>query len=105
MITPAPSHLLLSPDEFKLLHGALNRVAELSEADVRNLMPTIKLWPKGSFLLRAGDIAGQAGFIFTGALREYYVLADGTERTRSFSFSGDFTGPLSELLNGKPSPG
>ena len=92
------------PAELNALHAGLNRISPLSAADLAALTPlTRQIWPKGGVLLRAGDLAHQTGFILSGALREYWMLADGTERTRSFNLPGDFAGSLSDLLEGQPS--
>ena len=47
--------------------------------------------------------AREVATVFSGGLREYYVLADGTERSKSFNLPGEFAGSLSDLLSGEPS--
>jgi len=58
---------------------------------------------KGQALLRAGEQAQTVGLVVSGGLREFYVLADGTERTKGFSLPGWFAGSLSDLLVPAPS--
>lgn len=102
-MSPTPRLYPTTEHEQLLLRVALNHISPLAVEDFIALpLPNKQVWPKGSALLRAGDIAGQAGFILSGALREYYVLADGSERTRSFNLAGDFAGSLSDLLTGMP---
>ncbi|MBS2017379.1 MAG: Crp/Fnr family transcriptional regulator [Deltaproteobacteria bacterium] len=65
-------------------------------------MRVVRLAP-GEALLHAGDRAEDVALLQSGVLRELFTLADGTERTRSFSLPGDFAGSLSDLLRGGPS--
>src|SRR4051794_10926387 len=58
---------------------------------------------KHALLLREGDSADVAGVVLTGVVREYYVLPDGTERTRGFALPGDSFGSLSDALSHRPS--
>ena len=82
-----------------LLVEKLNQISPLSVAE-QNLLPPIHInqYAKGSWVLKAGDKASQVAFVLSGALREYYTLSDGTERTRSFALAGDWAGSLSDLL-------
>lgn len=98
----APPHQL-SAAEAAMLRKSLLSVAPLSEDDLAALpMPTRVELRKGAAFLRAGERAAQVGTIVSGALREYYVLKDGTERTRSFNLPGEFAGSLSDLLSDEP---
>lgn len=86
------------------LHAALNRISVLPDEDFQALTPLHRqCWPKGSLPLKAGELAHQAAFVLSGALREYYLLPDGAERTRSFNLPGDLAGSLSDLLGQTPS--
>ena len=83
---------------------ALNRISPLAPEDLARLTPLHRsYWPRGSHVLRAGDLAKQVSFVVSGALREYYVLPDGHERTRSFNLPGDFAGSMSDLISHAPS--
>jgi CRP-like cAMP-binding protein len=59
--------------------------------------------PKHAFLLQAGEGVTFAGIVAAGVLREYYVLPDGTERTRAFTFENDAFGSASDALSQRPS--
>jgi CRP-like cAMP-binding protein len=59
---------------------------------------SIKRLSKGQHLLLAGSLAQQAAFVVRGALREYYVAAEGGEHNKAFVFAGDFTGSYADLL-------
>jgi CRP-like cAMP-binding protein len=58
--------------------------------------------PAGSPFLRAGERAHEVATVYSGGLREYFVLADGSERTKGFNLPGDFAGSLSDLLSDEP---
>lgn len=57
----------------------------------------------GGQLLRAGDRAREVHIVVEGMLREYYVLPDGHERTKSFVVEQQVAGSLPDLLSGEPS--
>lgn len=48
----------------------------------------IRTYPKGSFLLREGQIANNCYYIFKGCIREFY-LKSGEEKTSEFFSEGD----------------
>ena len=54
-------------------------------------------------LLRAGEAAEWVALVVEGVLREYFLLPDGTERTKSFVAEGQFSGSLVDLLSEAPS--
>ena len=86
------------------LRRALRSVAPLSDADLAALPAPRRLaLARGEAFLRAGERAHRCGVLVEGALREYYVLADGSERTKGFNLPGDFAGSLADLLSGEPS--
>jgi CRP-like cAMP-binding protein len=57
---------------------------------------------RGEHFLSAGSVPLRVGVIAQGVLREAFVRADGTERTRSFAVEGDLAGSLADLLRGGP---
>ncbi len=57
----------------------------------------------GDVLLAPGESPDLVGLVREGALRELYVLPDGTERTRAFCTPGEFFGSLSEAIAGRAS--
>lgn len=95
----------LSGDELAVMRQALRRVAPLSDEDIAALQAHSQRLTlgKGAALLQAGEMARFTGFVLSGGLREYYVLEDGTERTKGFNLPGEFAGSLSDLLSGQPS--
>jgi len=92
-----------SAEELAQLHGLLRATAPLSDEELR-LFPTphCLCLPAGSALLRAGERAREVAVVLEGGLREYFLLADGTERTKGFTLPVDFGGSLSDLLSWRP---
>lgn len=58
---------------------------------------------EGDALLEVGDEVTIAGLVLEGTLREVYVDEHGEERTRGFSFVGDFVGAWADVLAKRPS--
>ncbi|MBD2503088.1 Crp/Fnr family transcriptional regulator [Anabaena azotica] len=58
----------------------------------------------GEFLIRAGDIPSQIGFVVSGILRLYYVNSVGTEFTKSFCLENHFVTAYSALILKQPAP-
>ena len=58
---------------------------------------------RGQYLLRAGEWASEVAIVVSGLLREHFVTAQGTERTKAFVMAGQPTGSLADLLAGQPS--
>lgn len=87
------------------LHAALRKVAPLADDALTALTTHSRrvCLAKGASLLKAGEMASMAAFVLHGGLREYYVLADGTERTKGFNLADELAGSLSDLLSGRPS--
>jgi CRP-like cAMP-binding protein len=53
---------------------------------------------RGEAWLSAGQPAHEVAVVTRGWLREFYLLADGTERTKAFVFEGEGTGSLADLM-------
>ena len=90
-------------EEVTFLRRALCRQSALSVAELEALSPPQRCeLPAGTAFLRAGERASQVAVVQAGGLREYFVLPDGTERTKGFSLPGDFAGSLADLLVAGP---
>lgn len=59
--------------------------------------------PEGQALLDVGDEVTVSALVERGVMREVYLDANGEERTRGFSFEGDFAGAWSDVLASRPS--
>ena len=86
------------------LAAALRKLSDLDDEAVAQLAPLVRQQDigAGSHLLRAGERATNGAMVLRGVLREFFILADGKERTRWFAREGDLIGSLSDLLSGLP---
>jgi CRP-like cAMP-binding protein len=77
----------------------------LDEDDVQAALPllSVRELVRGEHVLNAGDDAASVMFVVEGVLREYFLLEDGTERTKAFVVDGQISGSLADLLSGEPS--
>lgn len=94
----------VSAAELASLHARFLAIAALSDDELAAL-PTPErreLWA-GGYFLRAGERASEVATVLSGGLREYFLLADGTERCKGFNLPGEFAGSLSDLLSEGPS--
>lgn len=74
------------PDDMTRRHTELNDATHtLSEADLQAISQRIpvRTYPRGTVLLREGEIAREAYFVIKGCVRAYY-LVDGEERSSDF---------------------
>ena len=58
---------------------------------------------RGEHLLKAGQIASEVAVVAEGLVREFFIMADGVERTKAFVTRGQLTGSLADLLMATPS--
>jgi CRP-like cAMP-binding protein len=93
-----------SPADRAWWAAVLRTVAPLDDVELGRLSPHLEAltFDPGEAYLRTGTPAHRVGLVKSGVLREYFTLADGTERTRGFAIEGDFSGSLSDLLLGGP---
>jgi len=94
-----------SAAERAFVAAALRQVAPLADADLAPAMAEarVRTVSRGVALLRGGERATHTFVVLDGVLREYWLLADGTERTKSFSIEGELIGSLSDLNSRRPS--
>jgi len=85
--------------------AAFRAVSPLADVDVAVALAAarIRTVARGSHLLRGGERATDAFVVLDGVLREYWVLADGTERTKNIAVEGGLIGSLSDLNSRRPS--
>jgi CRP-like cAMP-binding protein len=84
---------------------AMTDIAPLPERDLaRGLaLASARTLPKGGHFLRAGMRATELAVVVHGLLREYFLLRDGSERTKAFIAEGRVSGSLADLLSRAPS--
>lgn len=88
-----------------MLRRAVLRIAPVSAralSAVSSLLEARSL-RRGEHFLRAGERAREVAIVVSGLLREYFGLAEGTERTKAFVTSGAFSGSLADLISQEPS--
>jgi CRP-like cAMP-binding protein len=85
--------------------AALRAVAPLADVDLEVVLAEgrVRTLRRGVLLLRGGELATRAFVVLEGVLREYWVLGDGSERTKSFSVEGELIGSLADLNSRRPS--
>lgn len=83
----------------------LRKIAPLSDADIEEGLALTKQrhLERGEHLLRAGEHATEVAVVVSGLLREYFVLANGVERTKALIIEGQLSGSLADLLSSGPS--
>src|SRR5688572_1878365 len=95
---------LTAEDTAQFIAG-MQRIAPAPLEDLREVLERarVAVLDVGEHALRAGELASHSGVVLTGLLREYFVMPDGTERTKAFVRGGEATGSLADLLSGRPS--
>jgi CRP-like cAMP-binding protein len=80
-------------------------VAPLEDDDLAPLLGAFEVrgLRAGAPLLRGGETASQVFVVLEGVLREFYELANGSERSKGFSVDGELIGSLSDLVAERPS--
>lgn len=91
--------------DLTLFAERMRQLAPLTKEDLAAIavLMTARKLAVGEHFLRAGEQASDVAMITHGSMREYYQLADGSERTKAFVFAGELTGSLADLLSGAPS--
>jgi CRP-like cAMP-binding protein len=94
-----------TPNDAEIFIGGMQRIAALPVSDLERVLSwaRVRVLERDEFLLRAGEVASLSGLLISGLIREYFVLPDGTERTKAFVQPGEVTGSLADLLSGRPS--
>ena len=94
-----------SPSDVALFQQAARKVCPFSERALLAAGPSLRARSllKGEAFLRANDRAHEVAVVVSGLLREYFLLPDGTERTKAFIEPGAFSGSLADLISGRPS--
>lgn len=67
------------------LFNYFQRIMPLSSGEIEAIVETmtIKNYPKGTVLLKEGQVSAEAYFVLDGCVRQYY-LVDGEEKTNNF---------------------
>jgi CRP-like cAMP-binding protein len=91
----------LTADELRFLRATLEQLG----VPGRDAEPQVRAADiaKHEVMIREGGDPDRSGIVISGVVREYYVLPDGTERTRGFALEGDSFGSASDALSRRPS--
>ncbi len=85
-----------------LSSGVFSELSAVTRRRLEQLART-RLLSEGEALFDVGDEVTVSALVERGVMREVYVDANGEERTRGFSFEGDFAGAWSDVLANRPS--
>jgi CRP-like cAMP-binding protein len=85
--------------------AAIRSISQVPDAALRAgfAQTRVRTLSRGMFFLRAGQTATDVGVVVQGLLREFFVMHDGTERTKAFVVERELTGSLADLLARGPS--
>ena len=95
-----PSH----PDA-RALHAQLESVAPLPQSEWKALLAQARAVevPRGGYLCKPGDEAGELALVLAGLVRHYYVDARGRESVKAFRGPGEVSAPYAEIIQRRPS--
>lgn len=90
----------MKPDLFKLLPG----LDALSEEEAREIAAQIPVesYPKGTLLLKAGEVSSICYFVLKGCIRRYSLI-DGEEKTTAFYTEQQAAVPFASYAQQTPS--
>jgi CRP-like cAMP-binding protein len=94
-----------TPNDAEVFMAGMQRVAAAPANELERVLAWARVCEleRDEFLLRGGEVAVLSGLVVSGLVREYFVLPDGTERTKAFVQPGEVTGSLADLLSARPS--
>lgn len=89
--------------EQKLL-AYFSKILPLSQDEIDAIVATltIKSFPKGTVLLKEGEISSEAYFVLDGCVRQYF-LVDGEEKTNNFFTEEQWVISMQSMTNNSPS--
>lgn len=89
--------------EQKLLNY-FSKILPLSQEEIDGIVATltIKKFPKGTILLREGEISMEAYFVLEGCVRQYFII-DGEEKTNNFFSEEQWVISVNSMTNSQPS--
>lgn len=89
--------------EQKLL-AYFSRILPLTQEEIDGIVATltIKKYPKGSILLKEGEISSETYFVLEGCVRQYFLI-DGEEKTNNFFTEEQWVISMQSMTNSIPS--
>ena len=93
------------PLDASVFARAVREIAPLDDRDLAAAFAMVRPreLARGEYFLRAGEFATEVAVVVRGLVREYFIMPDGTERTKAFVIEGQPTGSLADLLSGAAS--
>jgi len=90
--------------EKHLLLKELQSKHDFPEADFQQLLNLFeeRRYKKNEIIFRSGEIVKYTFFILQGCFRQFYINAEGTERTIYIMEEGRWTGEMSSFMNETP---
>ncbi|MFD0796841.1 Crp/Fnr family transcriptional regulator [Maribacter chungangensis] len=86
---------------FVKIMSELTELSEEEKEDIRLTFP-IKVFEKGTYLLKQGNVAKDAYYVISGCIRAY-ELSDGNDKTIAFLTEGQCAANFQSLSNKTPS--
>ena len=95
----------MQSSEYEQFARYLRSLTEVPDTEIAKASEIFRLVsvPKGTFLVRAGEVPQTLGFIVSGIARLYYNTPAGAEVIKSFRTENHFVAAYSALLQGAPS--
>jgi CRP-like cAMP-binding protein len=89
--------------EQKLL-DYFSKILPLTKEEIDGIVATltIRKYPKGTVLLKEGEISSETYFVLEGCVRQYY-LVDGEEKTNNFFTEEQWVISMQSMANNTPS--
>ena len=89
--------------EQKLL-SYFSRILPLSQEEIDGIVATltVKTFPKGTILLKEGDVSMEAYFVLEGCIRQYF-LVNGEEKTNNFFTEEQWVISMQSMSSNSPS--
>ncbi|MDF3027425.1 MAG: putative transcriptional regulator, Crp/Fnr family [Fluviicola sp.] len=89
--------------EQKLL-DYFSRILPLTREEIDGIVATltIRKYPKGTVLLKEGDISSETYFVLDGCVRQYYLI-EGEEKTNNFFTEEQWVISMQSMTNSIPS--
>lgn len=86
------------------LFSYFSKILPLSQEEIDAIVATltIKNYPKGTLLLKEGDISTEAYFVLEGCVRQYF-LVNGEEKTNNFFTEEQWVISMQSMTNNTPS--
>jgi len=89
--------------EQKLL-SYFSKILPLSQEEVDGIVATLSIqkYPKGTVLLKVGEISSEAYFVLEGCVRQYFLI-DGEEKTNNFFTEEQWVISMQSMTYSSPS--